>query len=113
MKLFGAILTGAALAVVPALVAVPAHAQDVLGQVQRFFGPPSDEGHNNNQDAYQRGRLDEQRRLQAQQQERWREQHAENHDRYPDQRGYNNNNDRRSDQGYYGGQYPNGYSERR
>ncbi len=91
MRLFGAVLMGAALASAPVLVAGPALAQgnDVLGQVQRFFnGPSNDNGYQNNQDAYQRGRLDEQRRQEEAQRERWREQHAQSYDRYPEQRGY-------------------------
>jgi hypothetical protein len=109
MRLFGAILTSAALAVAP-VVAAPALAQDngPLGQVQRFLN-----GNNNNNNsadqAYQQGRADQQR-AEQERRDRRHEQQAENNgryrsdrysDRYQDPRGAYDSGPRYS-QGYSG-----------
>jgi hypothetical protein len=109
MRLFGAILASAALAVAPVLAAAPALAQDngPLGQVQKFLN--GNNNNNNSSDAYQQGRADQQREEQARR-DRWRQQHAEtsgnyrsdrSSDRYQDPRGAYDPGPRYS-QGYSG-----------
>lgn len=87
MRLFNAVLAGAALALAPMMAAGPAMAQDngPLGQVQRFLNG-NNNNNNNERNAYEQGRLDQQRQEQARR-ERWRQEHAQNNSRYQQPRG--------------------------
>ena len=96
----------AALAITPILAVTPAQAEssDVLGQVQRFLG-----GNNNSNDAqnaYEQGRRDQRREEQARR-DRWRAEHAQNYDRYGQNRGYDYQHSRNYDSGAYNGGYSN------
>lgn len=86
MKLFSAVLAGAALAAAPMMAAGPAAAQDngPLGQVQRFFNGNSN--NNNKGNAYEQGRMDQQRQEEARREQR-RQEHAQNNGRYQEPRG--------------------------
>lgn len=83
MKVMGAAIVGLTLVAPLAIATPPAQAQDVMGQVQRFFNP------NGDQQAYERGREDQWRQQQAE-----RAQRQAQRDRSREEQGY-------SDRGYY------------